>query len=82
MKLNKDPFGLRKSNMLGMAYVTPKSSTYNTEDCFIVRYEELTSLPDKTDVLIYGDFNSRTSNFPDYLEPDTQGGWWPINTPP
>ena len=57
-----------------MVYFAPENYTNNTEDYFAVLYEELTSLPENVDVLIYGDFNARTSNFPDYLEPAHEDG--------
>ena len=60
--------------MLGMVYFAPENSTYNTEDYFTVLHEELASLPDDVDILIGGDFNTRTSYCPDYSEADTQNG--------
>ena len=60
--------------MLGMVYFAPENPKYKTGDYFAVLCEELTSLPDNVDVLICGDFNARTSNFPDYLEPTHEDG--------
>ena len=60
--------------MLGMVYFAPDNSTYNTDDYFTVLYNELASLPDNVDILICGDFNSRTSSYTDYIEPEAQTG--------
>ena len=74
VRLNKDPFGFQKDIMLGMVYFAPENSTYNTDDYFTVLYKKLASLPDNVDILVCGDFNSRTSDYTDYIEPEAQTG--------
>ena len=62
-------------------YLPPENSTSNTVDVFTILYEELSSLPHNVDTLICSDFNSRTSNLPDYFEnvyhEGSDGDLWP-----
>ena len=81
VKLKKTSFGYNKDILLGIVYLPPENSTSNTVDAFTIFYEELSSLPHNVDTLICGDFNSRTSNLPDYFEnvfhEDSEGDLWP-----
>ena len=81
VKLKKKFFGFSKDMLLGMVYFPPENSTCNTVDVFTTLLEEVSSLPQNVDKIICGDFNSRTSNLPDFFanvfHQGSDGVLWP-----
>ena len=74
LKIKNYFFGLEKNVLLGVVYITPENSTYNTDDPYSILYNEISTISENNDTLICGDLNSRTSDMTDYIENSQSGG--------
>ena len=68
LKVKNNFFGLEKNVLLGIVYITPENSTYNTDDPYSILYNKISMISENNDTLICRDFNSRTSNMTDYIK--------------
>ena len=66
-RLNKEFFGLKKDVYICACYIPPVNSTY-FEDDFSNLENEITSIPQNTNILILGDLNARTGEKTDFIE--------------
>lgn len=55
----------------GIVYIPPYGTKYASEDPFLEIQEHILKIcSDNSNIILFGDFNSRTSNLPDYVQVD------------
>ena len=73
LRLKKEYFKLQEDIYLCSVYISPSNSTYSKK-CNASPYEflesEVCNYSSKGKVVLLGDFNSRTNNYPDYIVND------------
>ena len=71
LTLDKSLFHSNENYILGAVYIPPESSSYYNDDEMLQLDSEITSFCSSNEfVMLTGDFNSRTSSYPDYIEID------------
>lgn len=55
----------------GIVYIPPYGTKYASEDPFLEIQEQILKFcSDNSNIILFGDFNSRTNNLPDYVQVD------------
>ena len=73
IKLDKDYFGLETETYIANIYCVPAGSTYPIDDPFDILLHDLSQLPGPWQILVCGDYNTRTGTVNDYMIHDISG---------
>ena len=74
IKLDKSFYGLEKNLYIGTIYIPPEHSSLNLKRNFDIwnsLEEDITKFSEDGYIYLQGDFNSRTSNTPDFVQNDS-----------
>ena len=71
LKLRKENFNLQQDIYLCVVYAIPENSVSTAADPFDILSQEISEFSAKGQVLLGGDFNSRTGALKDFIELDT-----------